>query len=209
MSTPVTEPRSLAAQSKKIETKARQPLTRLARRGRNRWQRGCLSESRLRFMRSLSFSPFCTWSALSLVEWDGLGAMSFAGLENYVTVFRDQRFWLSIQHNLLWSAATLLGTTMLGLVLALLLARTHAWGRSIFQIIYFLPQMISSVVIAIMWRWIYYPTDGPLNVALGSVGLGFLQHTWLGESQTVLPATLYCLYLGRLWVCDVDVLDRY
>lgn len=134
--------------------------------------------------------------SLSLVEWDGLGPMTFVGINNYLRVFRDSRFWISIQNNLLWSLATVVGTTSLGLLLALLLARTRAWGRGFFQIVYFLPQMISSVVVAIMWRWIYYPTDGPLNVALTTLGLGFLQRTWLGESQTVLPA----LFIAYTWV---------
>lgn len=133
---------------------------------------------------------------LSSVEWDGLGAMAFVGLDNYLRVFRDERFWLSIQHNVYWSIGTLVGTTTLGLLLALLLARTRAWARGFFQIVYFIPQMISSVVIAIMWRWIYYPTSGPLNVALDSISLGFLKHTWLGESATVLPA----LFIAYTWV---------
>lgn len=140
--------------------------------------------------------PIVYLISLSLVEWDGLGPMSFVGLDNYARVFRDERFWISIQHNIVWAIATVVGTTGIGLILALLLARTRAWGRSFFQIIYFLPQMISSVVIAIMWRWIYYPTDGPLNVGLQAIGLGFLQHTWLGESQTVLPA----LFIAYTWV---------
>jgi len=140
--------------------------------------------------------PIAYLISLSLIEWDGLGPWSFVGLDNYARVFRDERFWISIQHNVVWALATVFGTTLVGLVLALLLARTRAWGRGFFQIIYFLPQMLSSVVIAIMWRWIYYPTDGPLNVALQSLGLGFLQRTWLGESQTVLPA----LFIAYTWV---------
>lgn len=133
---------------------------------------------------------------LSLNEWDGLGAMNFVGLGNYVRVFSDDKFWLAIQHNVLWAIATLVGTTLVGLTLALLLARTRAYARGIFQIVYFLPQMISSVVVAIMWRWIYYPNSGPLNEALNSLGLSSLQHTWLGESATVLPA----LFIAYSWV---------
>lgn len=133
---------------------------------------------------------------LSLQKWKGLGVMQFVGLANYASVFADRLLWTALQHNLIWALGTVLGTTTIGLVLALLLARTPAWGRGLFQVIYFTPQMISSVVVAIMWRWIYYPTSGPLNLLLTTVGLGWLQRGWLGESSTVLPA----LFIAYSWV---------
>jgi raffinose/stachyose/melibiose transport system permease protein len=133
---------------------------------------------------------------LSMQKWKGLGPMQFVGLANYSSVFADRLLWLAVQHNVIWAVATVLGTTTIGLVLALLLARTPAWGRGVFQILYFTPQMISSVVVAIMWRWIYYPTSGPLNLMLEAMGLGWLQRGWLGESQTVLPA----LFVAYSWV---------
>jgi raffinose/stachyose/melibiose transport system permease protein len=174
----------------------RQPLTELGRARQERFATWFFVGIPLAFYIVFVILPIVYLVSLSLVEWDGLGPMSFVGLDNYGTVFRDERFWISIQHNVVWGISTVVGTTTLGLILALLLARTRAWGRGFFQIVYFLPQMISSVVIAIMWRWIYYPTDGPLNVALQSVGLASLQRVWLGESQTVLPA----LFVAYTWV---------
>lgn len=184
----------LAAENANVLT--RQPMTLLARARQERFATWFFVGIPLAVYIVFVVLPIGYLISLSLVEWDGLGPMSFAGLDNYLRVFRDERFWLSIQHNVQWSLATVFGTTTVGLILALLLARTRAWGRGFFQIVYFLPQMISSVVIAIMWRWIYYPTDGPLNVALDAIGLGALRHTWLGESQTVLPA----LFVAYTWV---------
>ncbi|HZQ05920.1 MAG TPA: sugar ABC transporter permease [Anaerolineae bacterium] len=197
MSEPVSQTHSLANQSApSVRVTTRAPLTRLARARQERFATWFFVGIPLAVYAVFVVLPIAYMVYLSLNDWDGLGAMTFTGLDNYVRVFRDERFWISIQHNVIWALATLFGTTMLGLLLALLLARTRAWGRGFFQIVYFLPQMISSVVIAIMWRWIYYPTDGPLNVALSSLGLGFLQHTWLGETQTVLPA----LFVAYTWV---------
>lgn len=184
----------LAAKNANVLT--RQPVTLLARARQERFATWFFVGIPLAVYIVFVVLPIGYLISLSLVEWDGLGPMSFVGLDNYLRVFRDERFWLSIQHNVQWSLATVFGTTTVGLVLALLLARTRGWGRGFFQMVYFLPQMISSVVIAIMWRWIYYPTDGPLNVALDAIGLGALRHTWLGESQTVLPA----LFVAYTWV---------
>jgi len=133
---------------------------------------------------------------LSLHQWKGMGPITFVGFENFITIFKDDKFWIAVRHNLFWAVATLLGTTVIGLVLALLIARTKAWGRGIFQVILFLPQMVSSVVLAIIWRWIYYPGFGPLNLLLSNIHLEQLQRNWLGESGTVLPA----LFLAYSWI---------
>jgi raffinose/stachyose/melibiose transport system permease protein len=192
MSAPVTRTRAKETST----TLPRRAKTRLSRARQERFSTWFFVGIPLAVYFVFVVLPIVYLIGLSVVEWDGLGPWSFVGADNYVKVFNDDRFWISIRHNVVWAAATVFGTTLVGLFLALLLARTRAWGRGFFQIIYFLPQMISSVVIAIMWRWIYYPTDGPLNTALEAIGLGFLQRTWLGESQTVLPA----LFIAYTWV---------
>src|SRR6185503_14419900 len=77
---------------------------------------------------------------LSLNKWTGFGPKTFVGFSNYAHVLSDDKFWLAVQHNGLWAIATLIGTTTTGLALALLLARTRAWARGFFQVVYFLPQ---------------------------------------------------------------------
>ena len=149
----------------------------------------------------LVYAIFVVWPIiylvwLSLFEWAGMGPMTFVGLQNYARVLADDLAWIAVQHNLFWAAATVLGTTTVGLALALLLARSRAWGKGFFQVVYFIPQMISSVVVAIMWRWIYYPSSGPLNALLEVVGLGMLKRGWLGEADTALPA----LFVAYTWV---------
>ena len=147
------------------------------------------------------FVAFVLWPTinlfyLSLNQWKGMGAKKFVGLENFIDIFTDDKFWIAIRHNFLWAIAVLFGTTLLGLILALLLTRTRAWGRGIFRVVLFLPQMVSSVVVAIIWRWIYYPQSGPLNVLLRMIGLESFQRNWLGESHTTLPA----LFIAYSWI---------
>jgi ABC-type sugar transport system permease subunit len=147
------------------------------------------------------FGLFVIWPTihliyLSLQTWKGMGPMKYVGLKNYLEIFTDDKFWMAVQHNAFWAVATVCGTTIAGLFLALLLGRTKARGRWAFQILLFLPQMVSSVVVSIIWRWIYFPQNGPLNVLLGYLGLSGLQRSWLGESQTALPA----LFIAYSWI---------
>jgi raffinose/stachyose/melibiose transport system permease protein len=149
------------------------------------------------------FAIFVLWPTLHLYylsfqQWKGMGVMKFVGFKNYIEIFTDTSdlFGTAIFHNFLWAIGTLAFTTGGGLILALLLTRTRAWGKDIFRVILFVPQMISSVVVAIIWRWIYYPETGPLNVLLKAIGLGSLQHVWLGENQT----TLIALFIAYSWI---------
>jgi ABC-type sugar transport system permease subunit len=151
---------------------------------------------------------FMLWPAiylagLSTFKWDGLGPIKFVGLDNYAYVFGDDRFWLSLQHNVVWSVAALIFTPIVGLALAVLLTRGRPVGQSVFQVVYFLPQMVSSAIIAVIWRWIYYPNHGPANTLLASIGLGSFQPQWLADSNLALPA----LFVAHVWVaCGFSML---
>lgn len=131
---------------------------------------------------------------LSLQRWDGLGPSSFVGLNNYARVFADDRFWTSIGNNLSWSLAALLVPPLIGLGLAILLARTHVWGRTFFRVVFFLPQLVASAVVAVIWRWIYAPT-GPANAALGFLGVD-QPPMWLADKDLALGA----IFVAYAWV---------
>jgi raffinose/stachyose/melibiose transport system permease protein len=73
------------------------------------------------------------------------------------------------------------------LVTAALLGRRRRPGAAVFRWILFLPQVITSVVIAIIWMRIYAP-DGPVNAGLRAIGLGRLAQNWLGDFTWALPA---------------------
>lgn len=140
--------------------------------------------------------PLVQLGYLSLVEWEGLGAKVYVGLENYRELVVDSRFWLAFQHNLVWMVAAIFVPTTTGLFLALLLVRSSLHGRLIFRTIYFLPQVLSSVVVSIIWRWIYNPSYGAINTILNAVGLEHLARGWLGDKLTALPA----LFIAWGWI---------
>ncbi|MBU8833228.1 sugar ABC transporter permease [Mycolicibacterium goodii] len=117
----------------------------------------------------------------SFYNWDGLGAATVAGLENYVAVFEDERLRDSFVHAgvlmLFYAAAPV----FIGLVLSALISRAHALRTmSFFRTVLFLPQVIATVVIATIWISIY-SRDGLFNQTLRLVGLDSITRVWLGD----------------------------
>lgn len=126
--------------------------------------------------------------AFSLYRWRGISAnRTFVGLENFRHLFEDRIVWLALRHNLL----LFLGTSVA--ILAISLALAHAIGSEtraarFLRSVYLFPQVISLVVVAILWMFILNPSFGILNAALKTVGLERWAIAWLGEKQTALAS---------------------
>lgn len=148
------------------------------------------------------YAAFFLWPAfrliqLSLVKWDGLTQPKFVGLSNYQKLlFEDPLFWKAFWNNSLWMIAAVIIPVFFGLFLAILLVRSPLHGRVIFRTIYFMPQVISSVVVAIIWNWIYNPSFGALNTFLEFIGLSFLKRGWLGDLTLALPS----VFIAWSWI---------
>lgn len=141
--------------------------------------------------------PLAQLVQLSTLQWKGIGPRKFIGIQNYLTLFADDSlFWLSAKHNLFWLAAGIVIPIIIGLFLALLLVRSNLYGRLVFRTIFFLPQVLSSVVVAIIWRWIYNPSFGAVNSILRSFGLDAFTRSWLGDKSLALPA----LFIAWSWI---------
>ena len=135
---------------------------------------------------------FC-WPLVRLVQysfqdWDGTSKPRFVGFNNYRELANDPLFWQAFRHNLVWMFAAIVIPTLAGLVLATILVRSPMYGRSWFRAIFFMPQVLASVVVAITWQWVYSPSFGALNAILRDVGLASVQQGWLGETKYALPA---------------------
>mgnify|MGYP000845961120 FL=1 len=126
----------------------------------------------------------------SLYEWTGIeNTRTFVGFENYARLIRDNIFHRSLGNNILLVFASVLTQIPLGLALALLL-QSRIKGMRLFRTVYFLPFLMSTVAIAILWMFIYNPTFGVLNRALADIGLASLQRSWLGEPSTAMWAVI-------------------
>jgi raffinose/stachyose/melibiose transport system permease protein len=123
----------------------------------------------------------------SFYKWDGVSTSSWVGFQNYVTFLTDPVLRSTFGHVLVLIGFFALLPIALGLMSAALLTRTKQPGMAVYRWIFFLPQVMTSVVIALVFKRIY-ASDGPLNEALRAVGLGSLARTWLGDFTWALPA---------------------
>ncbi|MBZ0301652.1 MAG: sugar ABC transporter permease [Anaerolineae bacterium] len=146
--------------------------------------------------------PFLSSVYLSMTDWDGVKPMNFVGLSNYQKLLGDPLMWVSLGHNLIWVIIGTIAPIAIGLLLAVLL-----WGRTrgqlIFRTIYFMPVVMSAVVVGIIWGWIYNPIFGFLNRFLTAVGLEGLARGWLGETNTALFAVLAAAIWQHVGFCVV------
>lgn len=124
---------------------------------------------------------------LSFFDWDGLTVGTWVGFANYADVVTDPRLRGAFGHALVLLLFFAALPIVVGLVLASILHRGRVRGLGFFRTVVFLPQVVAMVVVAVAWRRIYAP-DGPLNAALGAVGLEGVQRAWLGDYTWALPA---------------------
>lgn len=149
----------------------------------------------------LVYGTFSLWPTLQLLllslnDWDGLSPKKFIGLQNFIELASDDVFWEALLHNLLWMVGAALVPVTIGLGLASFLARSSAFGRTALRTVYFLPQVLATVAVAVIWGWIYDPTFGAVNTVLTAVGLGGLAMPWLGDQTTALPS----LFATWTWI---------
>jgi raffinose/stachyose/melibiose transport system permease protein len=138
---------------------------------------------------------------LSFMQWNGIEAMSFVGLENFSQLFANDVFRISIKNNIIWALSAALLQIPLALILALVLTRAPR-GWKFFRTVYFLPNVISLVALAMMWSALYNPEFGLINHVLERIGLEDFTRNWLGEIDTALPAVIfsYQIYVGYFMV---------
>ena len=125
----------------------------------------------------------------SFTNWDGISA-EFVGLENYVKLLNNKTFIRSIINNLYWCLTAAFITVPLALIIALLLAhRSRGW--KVFRTILFIPQVVSSAAIAMLWLALFNSEYGLVNVLLDFIGFSeYKNHNWLGNLRTANAALI-------------------
>ncbi|ACL68840.1 binding-protein-dependent transport systems inner membrane component [Halothermothrix orenii H 168] len=124
--------------------------------------------------------------------WEGT---KFVAFSNYFKLLSSGDFWSSFSRTIGWTVSSVIGKTVIGLIIALLLNKKFR-GRGIYRTLILVPWVTPQVIGAIVWKWIYNGEYGMLNYVL--IKLGFLEqgHSWLGNPDT---AFLSCL-IDDIWV---------
>ncbi len=156
--------------------------------------------------------PVIYVAVVSLLKWNGITTPAFRNVQNYVLLFKDKAFTRSILNNVIWALVAGFIQVPLAMVMAIILSRKPK-GWKFFRTVYFFPQVISGIALAMLWRAVYNAETGLLNGLLTSVGLGHLACDWLGGLKTAFPAVLiyWIFYVGYYMVimmADITTIDE-
>ncbi|MDV2884621.1 sugar ABC transporter permease [Alkalihalophilus pseudofirmus] len=124
----------------------------------------------------------------SMYNWNGVQAQkTFIGLENYFTLFSDSTFWQALQNNMLLVLVSVFVQIPLGLIMALVLF-SPIMGKKFLNVIFFLPYLMSTVAIGLLWIFMYDPINGPVNQIVQLFGFNAIP--WLADKNTAMIAIL-------------------
>ena len=151
---------------------------------------------------------------VSFYEWDGMAEPIFVGWGNYIELFDDEVFWVSVKNNIIW-LLLFLTSPAIGLAIALFLNQKIRGIRAV-KSLFFFPFVISQVVVGLMFSWFYVPDGGFLNEFLSLFGIDPIaplseegQATYAVITAGMWPQIAYCmiLYLTGLNVINPDLIE--
>ena len=134
--------------------------------------------------------PLISSFQLSLLDWNGLGTGErFVGMANWLRLAEDRLFWKALGNNLELAFFSVLFQMPIALLLAVVLDEASK-GSRILKILYFLPLLMSSVALGVVFKNIYDPNFGPLNGFLSAIHLDALVRDWLGDPRLALGSVI-------------------
>lgn len=123
------------------------------------------------------YYSFCDYSVLRRPVW--------IGLDNYANLMRDEVFWIGLKNTLSYAAMALPFGLLVALGLALLL-NAKVRGMPVYRTVFFLPSLVPTIPLAVLWLWVFNGEHGILNTALGYLGIN--GPNWLGDPTWSKPA---------------------
>lgn len=133
---------------------------------------------------------FTLW--MSVNSWTLGQEQTFSGLDNYIRLATDFRFWESLWHTLIFTVLAVVAPLFLG-TLAALIFDAQFPGRGFLRGVFVMPMMATPVAIALVWTMMYHPQLGVLNYLLSLVGIG--PQEWIYNRYSVIPS----LVLVETW----------
>ncbi len=140
--------------------------------------------------------PILLTAWISLHSWSmytPLSDMTFVGLENYRGLLADRTFMRSLTNTLLYSGLSIGLILPLAFLVGQFLYRSALRGKGALRAVVFLPYMIPTIAVAIIWGYLYAPLYGPLNQILGWFGLP--PQAWLGSVNQA----MFSLVIFNVW----------
>lgn len=167
-------------------------------KGRSRFVFCCLAPAVILFV-IFMIVPTIDVFRMSLYKWGGYTAeKTFVGLDNFKTLFQSDRFYQAFQNSILLIVIVTVVTFALAIIFAAILTREKIKGQTFFRVVFYIPNILSVVVISAIFSAIYDPTQGLLNSFLnlfrGESGVND-PILWLGNQKIV----IYSIVIAMVW----------
>lgn len=137
--------------------------------------------------------PIFAAFAYSLFDWKGMTMGRFNYFQNFVKLFTQEpfngMFWNALKHNVFYFIIEMVVQNGIAFLLAYIIFK-KVKGAQWFKVAYFLPRLLSIIVVGFMWKLILNPNTGIVNVILKKLGLDSWTHAWLGDPDTALSAVV-------------------
>ncbi|WP_239551525.1 carbohydrate ABC transporter permease [Paenibacillus elgii] len=137
--------------------------------------------------------PIVAAFSYSLFDWKGLQKGAFVGIDNFVKLFTTEPFnglfWNAFGHNVYYFILEMIVQNGIAFVLAYIIY-TKVKGAELFKMAYFVPRLLSVIVVGFLWKLMLNPNSGVVNFALKNSGLAEWARPWLGEPGTALTAII-------------------
>jgi len=143
-----------------------------------------------------TFYPLANGLYLSFFHWSGTGGSKvFAGLDNYKQLIADDIIPKTIWHDYFLVVTKVFFIMILATYFAVAMTQLRIKEAPFYRIIFFFPNIMSVVIIGILWQFIFNPKAGLVNSGLEAIGLGKFAVPWLGSTTWALPS----LVLPSVW----------
>ncbi len=140
----------------------------------------------------LSYYPAFSGLFHAFTNWDIGGNSQFVGFENFTTMWKDPVFQISMKNVLQYGLFRTAVYTIVPLIVALLIFHLRSErARYWFRVGFLIPYIVPSVVLWLVWGFVYAPYDGIINTFLESIGLENLTRAWIGDPDTALQAIMF------------------
>lgn len=165
------------------------------RKGRNGFIAACIMPAVILFF-IFMIIPTINVFKMSLYKWGGYSSTKkFVGFSNFAKLMKDMKFLQSFQNTILLIVLVTVITIGFSLIFAAILSRENIKGQNFFRVVFYIPNILSVVIISAIFSAIYDANNGMLNSLLSLLGLGDNPIYWLGDQKIV----IFSLAAAMVW----------
>jgi multiple sugar transport system permease protein len=134
-----------------------------------------------------TLGPMIASFIIAFTEWDLVSPAKWVGLQNFRELLADPLVWQALKVTTIYAFTSIPLSIAIGLLLAMLM-NTKIRGLRLYRTAFYLPSVLSGVAVALLWRWLFSPEFGLINLFLAQ--LGIQGPSWLGDEDWALPSLI-------------------